>query len=91
MHALITEAIREAAATGRQRLSLAALPALHHAGPLTAPLARLSGAAGLAQFKACFAPRFAPLYMAAPSRLGLAVALADLTLNIHAPHFKPNS
>ena len=91
MHALITEAIREAAATGRQRLSLAALPALHRAGPLAASLSRLSGAAGLAQFKACFAPRLAPLYMAAPSRTGLAVALADLTLHIHSPHYKSNS
>ncbi|WP_438991312.1 phosphatidylglycerol lysyltransferase domain-containing protein [Lentibacter sp.] len=91
MHSLITQAIHEAAATGRQSLSLAALPALHHAGPLAALLSRLSGAAGLGQFKACFAPRLAPLYMAAPSRLGLGLALLDLTLSIHRPGFKPNS
>ncbi|MFC4668558.1 phosphatidylglycerol lysyltransferase domain-containing protein [Seohaeicola nanhaiensis] len=76
MHALITAAIRAAAAAGVPRLSLAAVP--DHR------LSRDSGS-GLAQFKASFAPRWEPLYLAAPDAPALALAAADLARTIFWP------
>lgn len=96
MHALVHAAITHAASHGRTRLSLASVPAdparararalervLRHA------LLRASGGPGLVQFKSAFAPRFEPLYIAAPSIAGLALASADLALAVRqgpAPH-----
>ncbi len=90
MHALIHAAIADAAAEGRRRLSLAALPARPAAaGPvetrLRRAIARASGGPGLARFKLCFAPRLEPLYAAAPSAPSLALGLADLALAVRRP------
>ncbi len=74
--ALVT-AIGAARAQGLTRLSLAALPAaqVSRAGRL---LDRISGAAGLAQFKHSFAPDWRPLYIAAPGRAALALAALEI-------------
>jgi phosphatidylglycerol lysyltransferase len=94
MHALIHAAIAHAAAHGRSRLTLASVPAdPARAGRAERALRRAllsaSGGPGLTQFKAAFAPRFEPLYIAAPSLPGLALAAADLALAVWrapAPH-----
>lgn len=70
MHMLVTQAIEEAARIGIREIRLAACP--DH--PLTRHMGR-----GLHQFKRCFAPDWRPLYMAAPSWGGLALAALDLT------------
>ncbi|SIN93367.1 phosphatidylglycerol lysyltransferase domain-containing protein [Vannielia litorea] len=99
MHALVLRAIEEAAARGCPRLSLAAVPLrgtpAEDSGtpPLFAALrARLdeaTGGAGLRQFKACFAPRWEPLYMAAPNRLALALAAVDIARRVARPRALP--
>ena len=76
MHALIVRAIADAAQRGVPRLSLAAVSA--------GIAARLS-APGLRQFKTAFAPRWQPLYLAAPTPVALAVAAADLALAVRRP------
>lgn len=83
MHLLIAWAIASARAHGCPRLSLAAMPRLaSEMRGLPRPLARrldsITGAPGLRQFKASFAPNLRPLYIAAPSRPALAVAGLDL-------------
>ena len=88
MQALIAEAIAQAAAAGVPRLSLAAVPLdLAQLRGLPALVWRLMGhkPCGLAQFKAGFAPRWQVLYIAAPSRLGLALAAADIARAIRHP------
>jgi phosphatidylglycerol lysyltransferase len=74
MHALVAAAISAAARDGIPRLSLAAAPVPRAEAswrePVAAGLAALSGD-GLARFKAAFAPRWEPLYLAAPGRLAL--------------------
>lgn len=83
MHMLVQHAITQAADIGVPRLSLAAAPAqpdgrswierhlrkTHH---------KHAGGSGLRQFKACFAPRWQPLFMAAPGRVQLCLAGIDL-------------
>ena len=90
MHALIVAAIAQAAAEGCPRLSLAAVP---FDGPLaSAALARLRhrlAPAGLRQFKSAFAPEWETLYIAAPSRLALAVAGAEIAREILRPPAEP--
>ena len=89
MHALVTAAAQEAARLGLP-LSLAAMPArptgegrlITRARTL---VAERSGGTGLARFKDSFAPRHQRLYMAAPSRLALALAAADLALAMRRP------
>lgn len=76
MHLLIERAIAAAAASGIARLSLAAVP--DHV------LSR-SGGAGLAQFKASFAPRWEPLYLAAPDAPALTLAAADIARAVRWP------
>ena len=94
---LIVAAIRAAAKQGCPRLSLAAVP--FTGDDRSALLRRLrqrvgqkSGAAGLRRFKAAFNPRWETLYMAAPSRLSLAVAAMDVLRRITAPprHWSSN-
>ncbi len=82
MHALVTQAIEDAAKAGRTRLSLAALPTRYKNAQLDRLVAHVSGSVGLAQFKNSFSPRYAALYIAAPTRLGLAIAMADLARRI---------
>ncbi len=103
MHALVVRAIEEAARRGCLRLSLAAVPLRATAGDaesgalgeptlFTALRARLddaTGGAGLRQFKACFAPRWERLYLAAPSRLALALAAVDIARRIARPRPLP--
>lgn len=84
MHQLVQSAIEAAAEAGVPRLSLAAAPALPEGK--TALERKLrgyhfkhAGGAGLRQFKACFAPRWEPLFMAAPGPAQLSLAALDLT------------
>jgi len=84
MQMLLDFAIRDAADAGVERLSLASVPidAQAHESPffgyLRTYLGRVSGAGGLRQFKASFAPQWQTLYMAAPTRLGLTLAALDI-------------
>jgi len=90
MHSMIVCAIQAAQAEGRSKLSLAALPAKSNcdsklAARLRNKIAERSGGHGLTRFKESFGIRRQPLYAAAPSRVGLAVALADIARAVHAP------
>ena len=95
MHALVWAAIEDAQALACRRLTLAALPVAE--GSAADPVARLirrnlnraCGAAGLRQFKACFAPHYEPLYMAAPTWAGLILAAWDVTRAITQPAAPP--
>lgn len=89
MHSLIAAALDEAR-KARLPLSLAAMPARPGHEPrwrarFRAEVARRSGGDGLTRFKDSFAPRRQPLYMAAPSRLALALAILDLALAMRRP------
>jgi phosphatidylglycerol lysyltransferase len=88
MQALVLQAITDAAAAGVGRLSLAAVPL--HEGPECWPARlahRLAGVdlSGLERFKAGFAPRWDPLYLAAPSRAALLLAGVEIARAIHRP------
>ncbi len=90
MHSLIRAALTDARHAGIPRVSLAAMPVQE--GPEARAVAWVrrrittrSGCAGRARFKATFAPRLEPLYAAAPTRLGLALALLDLAVAIRRP------
>jgi phosphatidylglycerol lysyltransferase len=87
MQALVASAIDAARAAGLPRLSLAAVPAAPSGrGAVPALQRRLARAsAGLVQFKTAFAPRRQRLYLAAPGRLALLRAAADLAWAIHHP------
>lgn len=88
MHLALMAAIEGARADGFARLSLAAVPLAGSdkaTGALTrlrARLDRISGAAGLLQFKQSFAPNWRPLYMAAPNRRALLVAGLEIAREI---------
>lgn len=88
MHALLNYALTQAATDSCTRLSLAAVPleeqsgepwAFHHA---RLKLDKISGAAGLRQFKTAFAPNWETLYAAAPSRMALAFGALDVSREI---------
>ncbi|SMP10279.1 phosphatidylglycerol lysyltransferase domain-containing protein [Shimia sagamensis] len=84
MHHLVQKAIEAAAAADVPRLSLAAAPALPEGKNVLERKIRgyhfkHAGGAGLRQFKACFAPRWEPLFMAAPGPAQLGLAALDLT------------
>ncbi len=84
MHLLVQKAIEAAAAADVPRLSLAAAPALPEGKTALERKIRdyhfkHAGGAGLRQFKACFAPRWEPLFMAAPGPAQLSLAALDLT------------
>lgn len=96
MHALVAAAIDAARASGIARMSLAAVTANARLArflptPLRGRLARRDAGCGLRRFKSSFAPRWQPLYLAAPSRPGLALALCDLALHIRRPSPLPAS
>lgn len=87
MALLILAAVRDAGAAGLARLSLAAAPVAGNRGQdrLDRTIARLSCGDGLQRFKEMFAPERTRLYVAAQSRVALALALADVGLAIRFP------
>jgi phosphatidylglycerol lysyltransferase len=86
MPLLIRRAIEAAAAEGVPRLSLAAVPRLacHLPGPVADWFDTLAGTEGLTRFKAAFAPRWEPLYAAAPGRASLALGLVSIARAVRA-------
>lgn len=78
MHALITHMIQDCAERGIGEFSLAALP-----HPSLPP--RLADCAGLSRFKTAFAPRWKPLYIAAPSLAQLFVSSVDIRQSLIRP------
>ncbi len=88
MHALVWAAICEAREKESDWFSLASTPyerakvlrAVESFSFLTPPHSK-----GLAQFKRAFAPRWQPLYAAAPTRTGLCLALWDVWHDVHDP------
>ncbi len=83
MHLLVNTAIEAARVAEVPCVSLAAAPANpENRGKLETYLRQVffkkAGGAGLRQFKACFKPRWQPLYMAAPGWGQLAFAAVDL-------------
>lgn len=84
MHALIVEAISVAARMRVARLSLAAVPAATRSRALHLLTSRMGGS-GLSRFKACFAPRYEPLYLAAPRWSGLLIGGLDVARAILHP------
>ncbi len=91
MHALVTAAIAAAKAEGISRFSLAAVPlgTSLQEPPIHRNLRKLidtaSGAGGLRQFKATFAPQWETLYAAAPGVVALGVGVLEVTREIHRP------
>jgi phosphatidylglycerol lysyltransferase len=87
VHLLVDRAIAAARADGVPRLSLAAAP-LPADGPAPAALVRavrrICRDDGLRRFKQGFAPRWEPLYIAAPSWPALALGAADIARAIAA-------
>lgn len=81
-HALVTAAIRGAAADGIPRLSLAALPHPRLADRL-ARLGLPAPGAGLAQFKRAFAPDWETLWIAAPGWPALVLTAAEIARAVH--------
>lgn len=91
MHTLVQAAIEDAGKAGIPRLSLAAVPeaAFGHGDRITRGLVSLfpeTAGKGLYQFKAAFAPRWRPLYLIAPGRLGLLLAALSLWRAISKPN-----
>jgi len=85
LYLLIAAALGQAAAEGVPRLSLAAVPeeTFGLAGPLARWACRLTqGSRGLQQFKQSFHPRWERRYIAAPSRVRLALGAVELALAI---------
>lgn len=81
MHSLIVAAAEAAKKAGAKAMSLAAVP-LEQPGRL---LRLVQDMDGLRQFKLTFAPRLHPLYLAAPTRVHLALAGADILIRIQSP------
>lgn len=78
-YALVMAALNSARAEGALRFSLAAVPEGAickglRSTRLLAALAPETAAPGLLRFKSAFAPRWKPLYLAAPGRSGLFIA-----------------
>ncbi len=88
MHMLVQQAIETATENAVPCVSLAAAPAgaLEKQTKLEQRLRSIffakAGGPGLRQFKACFNPRWQPLYMAAPGRGQLAFAAMDLIRSV---------
>jgi len=88
MHMLVQQAIETAKENNVPGVSLAAAPAgaLEKQTKLEQRLRAIfftkAGGPGLRQFKACFNPRWQPLYMAAPGRGQLAIAAVDLIRSV---------
>ncbi|WP_299736217.1 phosphatidylglycerol lysyltransferase domain-containing protein [uncultured Roseobacter sp.] len=90
MYLLVHRAIQMAAAAQVDELSLAAVPAdcSNENGIWRKTLACVRekwAAKGLYQFKSAFAPRWKPLYMAAPGRFGLCIGAVDLLREVLRP------
>jgi len=98
MHALVTQAIMDAKHAGCRRFSLAAVPLMPfaRAWPFRAlppalrewigtKFRRMAGEKGLHQFKNSFAPRWQPLYIAAPGPISLLIAALDIHRRIFHP------
>ncbi|MEZ5913751.1 MAG: phosphatidylglycerol lysyltransferase domain-containing protein [Paracoccaceae bacterium] len=91
MQALLVAAIFAAGKARVRRLSLAAAPLCDPGAGLTlaerlpARLLRRDPAEGLRRFKAGFAPRWQPRYVAAPGWFALALAGLDIARRIHRP------
>ncbi|KIN61202.1 DUF2156 domain containing protein [Sulfitobacter noctilucae] len=85
MHLLIHSAIMAAQAEGATHLSLAALPYFPDWIGRFGRLSRPFHNPGLRQFKSSFGPGLLPRYAAAPTPLGLAIALADIASEVHHP------
>ena len=85
MHAIIVAAVEAAQAAGIPRLSLAALPSHPSHPALAFATQRMAGPSGLRQFKLSFAPRTAPLYLAAPTWPAMALAAFDVFQRVHRP------
>ncbi len=84
-YALVSAAIKAARSAGARRFSLAAVQS-----GATARLGQMFGIRdGLTQFKRAFSPHTEPLYIAAPSRFGLALAGFDIARRIHRPRPLP--
>ncbi len=89
MHLAIYTAIEAARAIGIPRLSLAAVPApiprsKRLSGILHRAMCQRLSNPGLHQFKASFGPRWVPLYLVAPTPLGLVAAGVQITRAINA-------
>ena len=89
MHLIVQTAIASAQAAGKSRLSLAAVPDMSQWIIQTKALRGKFTNPGLAQFKNSFAPQHHPRYAAAPSRVALAIALADITAEVYGPRPLP--
>ena len=88
MQALVAAAIAEAGRRRVPRLSLAAVPevAFGRTLPMDRAMAMLcNDGAGLLQFKAMFAPRWQPLYLAAPHAAALGLAACEIARAIASP------
>ncbi|TCL09353.1 phosphatidylglycerol lysyltransferase [Shimia isoporae] len=88
MHLLVQTAIEAAAKAGVARVSLAAAPALPHGESrlerfLRQQFYKHGGGPGLRQFKACFAPDWQPLFIAAPSVPQLTLATMDVIRSVN--------
>lgn len=75
-HALLRAAIEAAKEAGIDRLSLSAVPDHKFAHKVDK---------GLRRFKTCFAPRWEPRYIAAPSWGQMLLAMAELIRLVHRP------
>ena len=92
IHSLIVAAIADAASFGMPRVSLAAAPCkVAEPSDFAARVRAALQPPGLRQFKQDFAPRWVPLYAAAPSRTALWLGLADVALRIQRPFPLPAS
>ncbi len=89
-HALIMAALEAARREGLTRLSLAARPDLACLPAWLRPRIEAS-AAGLAQFKHSFAPRYEPLYLIAPHLPAAAMAGMGIARAIHRPTALPQT
>ncbi len=88
MHALIWTAVNSARTEGVSHLSLASTPcksAPFYRALIAAKLMRPTEGDGLAQFKGSFAPRWTPLYAAAPRRDQLLLGLWDIWQEVQNP------
>jgi phosphatidylglycerol lysyltransferase len=91
MHALITQALADAAQGGIARVGLAAVPitAFAAAPPLARLVRRIAPKAGwgqgLYQFKSSFGPTWTPVYLCAPNPLALALAALSIARAVHYP------
>ena len=90
MHALICHALDDARKAGVARFSMAAVPdepgaASGLEGFVRRQIWRASGADGLRRFKASFAPRWEPRYLATPRRWQSAVAIIEIGHAIQNP------